>query len=356
VVTKLPLRDVVVVGTSAGGLGLLRQLVGALPAGFPASLFIVMHTSAEGPAILPEILAQRSALPVRFPQDGDPIEPGHVFVAPPDHHVLLDPGKIVVVRGPRENRFRPAIDPLFRSAAVHYGPRVIGIILSGMLDDGASGLHAVKQCGGVAVVQDPSEADYPEMIHSARRAVEPDYCVRVGAMPDLLAKLTNEPVTMDEQTPTPDVRLRIETDIAATRRTGAKETAAIGKLSRLVCPECSGALWEVQDEHVLRFRCHVGHAFSSESLAADQSDALERALFVALRTLDDSAALAARLAAEAETNQRAQSALMFRRRSEEAKGNAEIIRKILTREARLDDPARDRQRVRAGNGEDGATD
>ena len=322
-------RDIIVIGASSGGLALLRKLAASLPADFPAAVFIVMHTAPDGPGFLADILAAGSKMPASFPKDGDPIKPGRIYVAPPDHHVLLDSQTIVVVRGPRENRFRPAIDPLFRSAAVNHGARVIAVILSGMLDDGASGMDAVKQCGGVAVVQNPAEAEFPDMILNACAAVKPDHAVSVDAMPALFAKLIEEPVTMsDDQMQAAD-RVRIEADLAALRRTGAAEVQALGTLSRLVCPECNGSLWEVKDEHILRFRCHIGHAFSAHSLAVDQANALERALSIALRTLDDTAALAGRLAGEAEKSGRAQSAVIFQRRRDEALENAEVVRKVL---------------------------
>ena len=322
-------RDIIVIGASAGGLPLLRQLAASIPADFPAAIFVVMHTAPDGPGFLADILATGSKLPTSFPDNGEAIRRGRIYVAPPDHHVMLDPKEIVVVRGPRENRFRPAIDPLFRSAAVNHGSRVIAVILSGMLDDGASGMLSVKQCGGVAVVQNPAEADFPEMILSACAAVEPDYAVSVDAMPALFAKLLQEPVKMNDDNMDAAERARIETDLAAMRRHGAAEVQALGTLSHLVCPECNGALWEVNDEHLLRFRCHIGHAFSAQSLAVDQADALERALSIALRTLDDTAALAGRLSGESEKNGRVQSALIFRRRREEAQQNAEVLRKVL---------------------------
>jgi two-component system, chemotaxis family, protein-glutamate methylesterase/glutaminase len=343
-------RDLIVIGTSAGGFALLRELVAKLPADFGAAVFVVMHTAPDGPGFLAEILGGISKVPVMFPKDGQTIETGRVYVAPPDHHILVDPGRILVVRGPRENQFRPAIDPLFRSAAAHYGRRVIGVILSGLLDDGASGLLAVKQCGGVAVVQDPKEADFPEMIVNARRAVPPDYTVSVKALPELFARLMQEPLKGRGQIEEQAARVKIEADLASMRRTGAAEVNGLGKLSRLVCPECNGALWELHDPNVLRYRCHIGHAFSAESLAADQSQALERALSVALRTLDDSAALAGRLASEAEEQNRLQTALIFRRRAGEARKNGDTLRAILQQQNSLRLPPENRDLPRLPNG------
>lgn len=334
-------RDIVVIGASADGLPFLRKLLAALPVDFPAAVFVVMHTTPDGPAFSAEILANTSPMAARFPLDRDPVEKGKILIAPPDHHLLLDPGAVLVVRGPRENCFRPAIDPLFRSAAVHYGPQVIAVLLGGLLDDGAAGLAAVRRCGGVTIVQDPAEANFPDRVLSARQAADPDYSARVDAMAALLEKLVGEPakITGDHTSATP--RLQIEADLAATRRRGAEELEQLGKASRFVCPECNGALWEIEDERILRFRCHIGHAFSSESLASEQSEAVERALGIALRTLDDTAALSGRLAEEARENHRTQSALIFQRRSEEAKSNADLLRRVII----------DQQKLKSSNGE-----
>jgi two-component system, chemotaxis family, protein-glutamate methylesterase/glutaminase len=333
VVRSLLQRDIVVIGASAGGLKPARRLLSALPSDFPASIFLTLHTSAQAPGLLAEILDAAGPLLARFPSDGEIIQEGRVYVAPVDHHMLVDPGKVVVVRGPKENRFRPAIDPLFRSAAVHYGPRVIGVILSGMLDDGAAGLVAVRQCGGVAIVQDPREAEFPDMILNAQAAAAPQHCVPVAEMASLIAKLVKENVKMPTDESTTAARLRIEADLAAMRGGGNKrELSKLGKLSTLVCPECNGALWEMEDAHILRYRCHIGHAYAAESLAADQTDALERALGIALRTLEDTASLSRRLAAEAQQHRRTRSHLLFLQRSEEAESNAEIIRNVLQKQ------------------------
>ncbi len=186
-------KDIVVVGASAGGMAALEQLVAGLPRGLPASLFVVWHLAPGVKSVLPTILTRAGPLPACNPKDGDPIEPGRIYVGPNDHHMLLENGYIRVARGPKENRFRPGIDPLFRSAAYIYGPRAIGVVLSGALDDGTAGLWAIKLRGGTAVVQDPAEAVHRSMPLSALDNVEVDYKLPVAQIGPLLERLVREP-------------------------------------------------------------------------------------------------------------------------------------------------------------------
>jgi two-component system chemotaxis response regulator CheB len=185
--------NVIVIGASAGGVEPLRYIVRALPADFPAAIFIVMHLSPLSPSVLPNILGTRGRMKVGGAVDGQPIEPANVYVAPPDMHLLVEPGYMRLSRGPRENRHRPAIDPLFRSAARSYGSRVIGIVLTGMLDDGAQGLHVVKSQGGIAIVQDPEEAAFNPMPLSAMKNNHVDYVLKVAEMPKKIMQLVDGP-------------------------------------------------------------------------------------------------------------------------------------------------------------------
>jgi two-component system chemotaxis response regulator CheB len=184
-------RDLIVIGTSSGGVEALRTIVAALPSDFAASLFVVMHSAANSPGLLDKILQRETTLRVEIAQNNQKFKPGHIYVAPPDHHLILEPGIICLSRGPKENRFRPAVDPLFRSAAQTYGPRVVGVILTGGLDDGTAGLWAIKQLGGTTVVQEPAEALAPSMPASALRNVKVDYCVPLVEIGPLLGKLVD---------------------------------------------------------------------------------------------------------------------------------------------------------------------
>jgi two-component system chemotaxis response regulator CheB len=294
----MPERDIVVIGASAGGLAAFRTIVSALPAALPAALCVVQHLPASGPSLLPELLSAVSPLAARQPGDGEAIRHGQIYVAPPDHHLVIQPGHLHLVRGPKENGFRPAIDATLRSAARAYGPRVIGVILTGMLDDGTAGLLAVKRHRGLAIVQEPREAAYPSMPESARRYVEVDVVCPVGEIADWLIRLiaagapSEEEIVMDERT-------EIEAGISALDRAALQRADQLGTPSPFSCPDCGGVLAEYYDGELLRFRCQVGHAFSPASFFAHQTDELDGSLWAAFRALDERANLASRLAEEA---------------------------------------------------------
>ncbi len=288
------MRDIVAIGASAGGVGALKQLAAALPADYPGALFVAMHISPDARSELPGILARAGALPAVHAQDGMAIEAGRFHVAPPDRHLLVEPGFVRVVCGPRENRHRPAIDPLFRSAAWAYGPRAVGVVLTGQLDDGTAGLWAIKSCGGTAIVQDPDTAAYPEMPSNAMSLNVVDHCVALDAMAPLLMRLAAEPVHAAAAGPAPTA-VGIELDqLRLYGRLG--EMNRIGALSPFTCPTCRGALWEIDEAGHLRYRCHTGHAFSQASLLADQGRAVEEAVYTALRTVVEKATGLRRLA------------------------------------------------------------
>ncbi len=290
----MPNRDIVVIGASAGGLQAMVELVTPLPAGLPASLFVVVHTAAEGGGAFPEVIQRTSALSVAYATDHDEIAPGRVYVAPPDHHLLVKRSGVRVVRGPRENRFRPAIDPLFRTAARTYGPRVIGIVLSGGLDDGTHGLELIKRHGGLAIAQDPQEALIPSMPLSAIQSVEVDQILAAGAIGAKLPLLVRQEV--EHELSVGPEGVDVAEGVADTLVTGQTP----GPPSPYTCPECGGPLWEFEEGRLLRFRCHVGHGFTADALAAEQNDSLENALWSALRALEEQAAFRRRMARHAE--------------------------------------------------------
>jgi len=287
----MPGKDIVVIGTSAGGINALQTLLAALPAEFPAAMFIVLHSSADAPGVLAPLLDAAGPLPVTYARHGDSIEPRRVYVAPPDHHLIIVPGKVELSRGPRENRFRPAIDPLFRSAAQTYGPRVIGVILTGGLDDGTNGLLTIKQLGGTAVVQDPSEALAPSMPLSALRHVKVDYTVRLAELAPLLVRLAATPADAVEGGFAVPEKVKIEVNIA--RENNAREAGvwSLGEPSKYACPECHGVLLQIDGSAPLRFRCHTGHAYTMESLLSEMDEVIEDSLWNAIRALEERAML-----------------------------------------------------------------
>jgi len=279
-------RDIAVIGGSAGSLDVLSTIARGLPGDLPATLFVVMHTSPQGESLLPELLSRRSALPAVHAIDGEPIVPGRIYVAPPDHHLLVYPHHVRVTRGPKENRHRPAVDPLFRSAARAYGKRVIGVVVSGGLDDGTAGLGAVKQAGGLALVQDPEEAVARGMPSHAIKHVAVDRIVRAHEIAPAIVAEALAPVS-PELPPVP----------IAPDQPGPEPGEPSGERSVYSCPDCGGVLVESREGGLHRFRCNVGHALSPESLLEGQQSTLEYALWEALRVLGERAVLLRRLGA-----------------------------------------------------------
>jgi len=330
-------HDIVVVGASAGGVEALRTLVSDLPADLPAAVFVVLHVPAIATSVLPAILERAGDLPAAHAEDGAEIEPGHVYIAPPDHHLLIQPGFMRVNRGPKENGYRPAIDPTFRTAAATYGSRVIGVVLSGVLDDGSAGLAAVKSHGGRAFVQDPADALYPMMPESAIQAAEPDLVLPPKELAAAIVSSVREaaPKTL---VLTGDALLDEERFIEIDR--AASDRPQSGSPSGFVCPDCGGALWESEEESgLLNFRCRTGHGYSVETLAAAQTEVVESALWGTLRALEERAAMARRMAARFRDRGSKTSASRFERQADAAVHQAVTIRDALQQVAPLSDPA-----------------
>ena len=287
-------HDIIVIGASAGGVEALTGLVSKLPADLPAAIFVVVHIGRHHTSSLPEILARAGSLPAEHALDQTPIERGKIYVALPDHHLLLEKDRVRVTHGPKENRNRPAIDPLFRSAAWSFGPRVAGIVLSGTLDDGAAGLWAIKTCGGTSIVQDPGEAKFSGMPTSALLYSKVDHCKPIDQIAPLLVQLAHE-TAHDHGRPTEAVQAETEMN---KRESEIDQMNRVGDLSAFTCPGCGGALWEVNDGGILRYRCHVGHAFSSDSLIDEQTEFIEKAVYTALRALKEKADIVRRVAGQ----------------------------------------------------------
>lgn len=297
-------RDIVVIGASAGGIQALTTLVAGLPRDFPASVLVVVHIPAYAISRLPEILSRSGPLPAAHAQQGEVIEPGRISIAPPDRHLLVRTGRIELSRGPRENHCRPAIDPLFRTAARVYGPRVIGIVLSGALYDGSMGLLAIKMRGGMAIVQDPREATVDSMPRRAIERVTTEHILPVAEIAAALTDLVRQPVTARRGTSMintidPEERLEevIAEDFVEQASDGRTEETTI-----FTCPDCGGVLWQGGEGPLRRFQCHVGHAFAPEVLLSQKSEELETALWSSLRLLKEKATLTRQLANRTRTS------------------------------------------------------
>lgn len=277
----MPGRDIIVVGGSAGGVQAVIEFCRHLPAELPAAVFVVIHLSSEHESILAELLSD-SALPASSATDGEKIRYEHVYVAPPDCHLLLSRDHVRVVRGPHYNRHRPAIDPLFHSATRAFGPRVVGIVLSGTLDDGAAGLASIQRRGGIAIVQKPETAQSPDMPKAAIALVEPNYLLAPAEMGTILGRLARERI--DDAMPPAERRLDAEFDNLVGKKIDMSDA---GTPSKYACPVCSGVLWEVDQAGLLQFHCSTGHTFSPSNLLAEHDGALEDSLWAALRALEE---------------------------------------------------------------------
>jgi two-component system chemotaxis response regulator CheB len=279
-------RNIIVIGASAGGFAALKTLVSSLPPNLDASIFIVWHMGSDVKGILPEVLNKLNTIAVYSAKDKDPILPNRIYVAPPDRHLLVEQGRVRVTRGPKENRFRPAVDPLFRSAAYAYGNRVIGVILSGALDDGTAGLWQIKFDGGTTVVQDPNDAEVPSMPEHAIAEVQIDHCVPLAKLAELLVELSAQDVRESPDSARQE-KSKIEIDIAAEASAIKNGFFKLGTLSPYACPECHGVLSKIIDGNLIRFRCHTGHAYSADSLMIALSEKIEDSLYSVVRGLEE---------------------------------------------------------------------
>jgi two-component system, chemotaxis family, protein-glutamate methylesterase/glutaminase len=329
---QLPGKDCIVIGASAGGIEAIRVILAALPPDFAGSLFVVVHIAPDSPGVLDAIFDRSGPLTAVRAENGERILPGRVYVAPPDSHLLVEPGKVCLTRGPRENRFRPAIDPLFRSAAQTYGPRVVGVILSGGLDDGVSGLWTVKQLGGTAIVQDPREAVAPSMPQSALQHVRVDHVVRVAEIAPLLLRLAATPADAEEGGPMPE-DVRIEVNIAKEDNAEEAGVFRLGDASNYSCPECHGVLLQMRDAVPPRFRCHTGHAYTLESLLSEMDEAIEDSLWNAIRSLEERAMLMRQAAEHVRAAHQADAAELLRH-AEQTQQRATLVRKAVLSEGR----------------------
>jgi two-component system chemotaxis response regulator CheB len=322
-------RDIVVIGGSAGAVEALVRLMPGLPAALAARVFITVHIPATASA-LPQILTRVGHLRARHPQDGEATEPSVVYVAPPDHHLLVKRGTVRIVRGPRENGHRPAVDPLFRSAAAHYGARVVCVVLSGNLDDGCAGALAVHHAGGEVIVQDPAECVYPSMPAAALSAI-PSATVRpLDDIAQHILQVLGTPIAEVPTMSSKEIRRPPpDPDPVELEEPAVEQLAKSGVSSGLTCPECHGGIFEVKIEGAQQYRCRVGHAFTGDSLFAEQRASIEAALWTALRALEESAEMARRLRERASARGNARAVLNYAHNATTYEQRARVIRDLL---------------------------
>ena len=321
-------RNIIVIGASAGGFEALKKLVKKLPTDLDAAIFIVWHMSPDVRGILPDVFNRLETIQAANAYDKEPVEMNRIYVAPPDHHLIIEDGLVRVTKGPKENRFRPAVDPLFRSAAYEYGSRVIGVVLSGALDDGTAGLWRIKANGGITVVQDPADAEVPSMPESALREVEVDHCVRIDELADLLVRLSSEEVIEKEKI-MKDEKTKTEISIAVDENALTKSILDLGVLSPFACPECHGVLTKIKDGSLTRFRCHTGHAYSADALMVSLTEGIEDGLYNAIRGMDESILLLNHIGDHyAEVNQPRIAAAYFKK-AKETEERSNLVRQAV---------------------------
>lgn len=315
-------RDIVMIGGSAGSGEPLRKIVAGLPKDFSGSIFVTTHIPSTHETYLPNLLGSASHLPVSAAVDGQPIAPGHIYVAAADRHLLLVDSVMRLGLGPRENMSRPSIDPMFRSGALAYGPRSVGVVLSGLMNDGASGLYAIKQACGTAVVQTPLDAAHPDMPRAALEAAEIDHIAPASE----IARVLTEVAARDAGpgVPAPD-SLIFEVEVAAGARLGSDQLRRFADPAALTCPDCGGVLSEVRSQTPLRYRCQIGHAYTAQELAS-KNDTVDEAIRVALRVMEERVELVDRMARDARNTGRTAIAELYERRATEYGGYAATLR------------------------------
>jgi two-component system chemotaxis response regulator CheB len=314
-------RDLIVVGGSAGAIEALAEMLAGIPPTLPATLLVAIHRGPTMPGVLPRMLERYGLLPAKYADDGELYRHGHIYVAPPDHHLLVSGERLRVTRGPREHGLRPAVDPLFRSAARELGPRVVGVILSGVLDDGTDGLEFVKRHGGIAIVQRTEDAQHSGMPASALERVQVDHALAAADIGAVLTQLAGEPVEAPAATDTQDT--------AEAGGEGLNGAPPAGVAQPITCPECGGSLWQTTAKQQDFFRCHLGHAFTARTLVALQDGRLEQTLWSALRNLEESAALRRRMAVRARGGSLVQMAGLYEAQAARAQERADMLRALL---------------------------
>lgn len=334
-------RNIIVVGASAGGVEALKDFVKHLPKDLKASVFIVLHLAPYTRSFLPEILSKSTSLTVSHPADGEKIKEGHIYIAPPDHHLLLEKDKVIVKKGPKENRFRPSIDALFRSAAYVYGARVIGIVLTGALDDGVSGLWSIKRLGGVAIVQKPVEAAFPEMPLNVMQYVEVDEVISVLDMGALIGNLTAEDAPPTSVITAEEKKL-LKMEVTISTKDNAFELGIMdeGEFTPFTCPECHGALVRLKEGKLMRFRCHTGHAFTASALLAGLTEASEETLWQAMRAMEEANILMKKIAGHFKDTGNKEAAEIFLQKAKENAKRARVIHDSVFESERMSEDLR----------------
>jgi two-component system, chemotaxis family, protein-glutamate methylesterase/glutaminase len=322
-------RNIIVMGASSGGVDAFKKVIAGLPPDLDAAIFIVWHISPDTTGVLPSVLNKLGSLPASNAKDFDQIKAGHIYVAPPDKHLLLEGDHVRVTKGPKENRFRPAVDPLFRSAAYHFGNRVIGVVLSGALDDGTSGLWTIKERGGITIVQDPVDAMVPDMPLNALKAVNIDYTLPAVEIGPLLVELSSERIKEikyrnNEENKKTEMELQV-----ASQDNPNNTFFELGKLSPFSCPDCKGVMGIIKDGNLIRYRCHTGHAYTADTLLAAITEKTENTLWNVMREMQETVMMLNHIGDHFAENNHPHEAAKYFQKAKEALQRLEQVRTLL---------------------------
>jgi two-component system chemotaxis response regulator CheB len=316
---------VIVIGGSAGGFKALLDFAQALPRDLSAAIFVVLHVAPESNiAFIVQHVQQRTHYKCRIATRGESVKSGRIYFAVPGMHLMISKNRIVYGNGPEENNFKPSIDVLFRSAAVNFREQVTGIILSGLLDDGVAGMSAVQKCGGVCIVQDPVEAEFPQLPAAVLHNLEPDYTLAVGEMPNVLVKIAKDKPALVTVVPEEISR---ESSIAEYMMTDIDETRKLGTQSLFTCPDCGGTLFHIHDDKINRYRCFTGHAYSEHTLLKEQNENIQASLWVSLRLMEERKKLLSQI------NTNGSESVMIKKRDLEV--HIEMMKKLISDLQRL---------------------
>lgn len=321
-----------VIGTSAGGIRALEELVMQLDSEMDAAFLVVLHLSRKGVGdVLFQRLQQHAKLPCRVAVNGEHIKRGIIYLAPPDNHMLVDRGHVVVARGAHENRWRPSVNNLFRSAAANYSSRVIGIILTGMLDDGTAGMSQVKRAGGITIIQNPDEADYPDMPLSVLENVEVDYVESLSKMGLLLSEIIETTEPKEVEVPF-DILQETKIDLRVSTRV---DNLAMFEKSDINCPDCGGGLYITQEDHPPHYRCHVGHSYTEKDLLVRLAETMENTFWTALRMMEERRTLLLKMARRDRDRGYGSTAQQHQERAQEMEGHIENLKQLLFKTAEV---------------------
>jgi two-component system, chemotaxis family, protein-glutamate methylesterase/glutaminase len=325
---RMQKQDIIVIGASAGSVPTLKTFVASLPPDFQGSIFIVVHIPANSQSVLPDILNKVSSIPAKHPYDGEMIKPGTIYIAPNDHHMIVQSDTISITHGPKENRFRPSIDALFRSAAYTFRERVIGVILSGYMDDGISGLWNIQRMGGTIIIQDPEDTEHPQLPLNVLEHLKVDYQLNgIDLGPIISGLVKKDPPKQKNKFSEDELKLMRNEIIIATKG-NAFELGILnmGELTPLTCPECHGSLVKLAEGNILRYRCHTGHAYTASSLLEELTESIEGQLWQSIRGLEETNMLLLSIADQYEKLKNNEASSYFRMRADETLSRSKVIR------------------------------